>query len=124
MKLFFKDIRNLLSSHMTLDQVGKLFNLNVSKLCFPYEQATSIKILKTLTSLDPYNDLFWKDTFSGKTVMLEQRLHAQTLYNMHAFKNLYAYGTFYLIQDCHLLHSIVCTLFDSYLTQNINIFLR
>jgi hypothetical protein len=35
MKLFFKDIRNLLSSHMTLDQVGKLFNLNVSKLCFP-----------------------------------------------------------------------------------------
>jgi hypothetical protein len=124
MKLFFKDIRYLLSSHMTLDQVGKLFNLNVSKLCFPYEQATSIKILKTLTSLDPYNDLFWKDTFSGKTVMLEQRLHAQTLYNMHAFKNLYAYGTFYLIQDCHLLHSIVCTLFDSYLTQNINIFLR
>jgi len=124
MKLFIKDIRNLLSSHMTLDQVGKLFNLKVSKLCFPYEQATSIKTLKNLTSLDPYNDDFWKDTFSSKTIMLEQRLNAQKIYDSHSFENLYAYGTYYLIQDCFLLHSIVFTLFDSYLTQNINIFIR
>jgi uncharacterized protein with HEPN domain len=34
---------------MTLDRVGKLFNLPVSKLIFPYNQATSIQKIKKYT---------------------------------------------------------------------------
>jgi len=124
MKLYIKDIRNLVSSTMTLDRVGKLFNLPVSKLIFPYNQATSIKTIKTITSLQPNNDLFWKDSFFGKTPSLESRLEAETIFNMKKFKNLYDYGTYYLIQDCTLLHSILLTLFNSFLDQSINIFLR
>ena len=46
MNLYIKDIRNLVAANMSLDKIGKLFNLKVSKLCFPYEKATSIKTLK------------------------------------------------------------------------------
>ncbi len=53
MNLYIKDIRNLVDANMSLDKIGKLFNLKVSKLCFPYEKATSIKTLKTITSLHP-----------------------------------------------------------------------
>jgi len=53
MNLYIKDIRNLVDANMSLDKIGKLFNLKVSKLCFPYEKATSIKSLKTITSLHP-----------------------------------------------------------------------
>jgi hypothetical protein len=66
MKLYIKDIRNLVSSSMSLDKIGRLFNLPVSKLCFPYSQAKSIKTIKKLTSLKPEDDAFWKDAFSGK----------------------------------------------------------
>jgi len=126
MKLYIKDIRNLVSSTMTLDKVGKLFNLPVSKLVFPYNQATSIKKIKTISSLQPNNDHFWKDCFFGKTTSLESRLEAETIFKEKKFKNLYEYGTYYLIQDCTLLHSILLTLFNSFLEQNpvVNIFLR
>lgn len=43
MNLFIKDIRNLFANNMSLDNIGKMFKLDVSKLCFPYEQAVSIK---------------------------------------------------------------------------------
>ena len=76
MSLFIKDIRNMFAANMSLDRVGKLFNLNESKLCFPYEQAKSIKALKTCHSLHPYNNEFWVDTFSSKEISLEKRLHA------------------------------------------------
>jgi Tfp pilus assembly protein PilZ len=46
MNLYIKDIRNLVAANMSLDKNGKLFNLKVSKLCFPYEKATYIKTLK------------------------------------------------------------------------------
>jgi hypothetical protein len=49
LNLFIKDIRNLVASNMSLDKIGKLFNLSVSKLCFPYEKATSIRALKSIT---------------------------------------------------------------------------
>ena len=81
MNLYIKDIRNLVAANMSLDKVGKLFNLKVSKLCFPYEKATSIKALKNLTSLHPHDDLFWRDTFSSKTIPLEARLDAQIIFN-------------------------------------------
>jgi YesN/AraC family two-component response regulator len=58
MNLYIKDIRNLVAANMSLDKIGKLFNLKVSKLCFPYEKATSIKTLKSITSLHPNDDLF------------------------------------------------------------------
>ena len=32
LNLFIKDIRNLVASNMSLDKIGKLFNLSVSKL--------------------------------------------------------------------------------------------
>jgi hypothetical protein len=52
MNLYIKDIRNLVAANMSLDKIGKLFNLKVSKLCFPYEKAPSIKKLKSLTSFN------------------------------------------------------------------------
>jgi hypothetical protein len=123
-KLYIKDIRNLVAANMTLDNIGKLFNLDVPKLCFPYEKATSIKILKTIKSLYPYNDEFWKDSFSNKTVTVDTRLQAQLIFHKKKFTNLYEYSTHYLIQDCLLLHSIVLTLFKAYLNDSINIFIR
>ena len=126
MKLYIKDIRNLVSSTMTLDKVGKLFNLPVSKLVFPYNQATSINKIKNINSLQPNNTHFWKDTFFGKTPSLESRIEADSIFNNKKFNNLYEFGTFYLIQDCALLHSVVLTLFKSLLNQEqpVNIFLR
>ena len=125
MKLFIKDIRNMVSSRMSLDKVGKLFNLDVTKLCFPYNKATSIKVLKSLTNLRPNDDLFWRDTFtSKKPVPLEDRLEAQALFTSKGFQNLYEYSDYYLKQDCLLLHSIVLILFRNYLADGINIFLR
>jgi hypothetical protein len=79
-KLYIKDIRNLVSSNMSLDKVGKLFNLPVSKLCFPYTQATNIQALKNFTSLFPEDEKFWKDTFSKKTPLLETRKEAQDIF--------------------------------------------
>ena len=124
MNLFIKDIRNMVSANMSLDKIGKLFNLNVSKLCFPYNRATSIKALKSISSLRAHDDLFWLDTFSGKDIPVETRLEAQAIFTAKKFCNLYQYSDFYLKQDCLLLHSIVLTLFDNYLADGINIFLR
>lgn len=124
MKLYIKDIRNLVSSTMSLDKVGKLFNLPVSKLVFPYNQATSVKKLKALSSLQPNNDSFWKDGFFNKTPSLESRVEAECIFIEKKFKNLYDFGTYYLIQDCTLLHSILVTLFNTFLDDSINIFLR
>jgi hypothetical protein len=124
MSLYIKDIRNLVASHLSLDKLGKLFNLPVSKCSFPYNQATSIERLKSLDSLYPYDDSFWRDSFTSKTITLDERLQAQSIFDAHHFQNLYQYSTYYLIQDCVLLHSIVHTLFHSYLKQSINIFLR
>ena len=109
---------------MSLDKIGKLFNLKVSKLCFPYNQADSIKSLKRLNSLKPYDDQFWKDNFSNKKIPLDERVQAQTLFEMKKFENLYQFGNHYLIQDCLLLHSIVLTLFNTYLKEDINLFIR
>jgi len=123
-KLYFKDIRNLVASNMSLDKVGHLFNLNIPKLCFPYNQAVSIKKLKSLTSLYPDNKEFWFDNLTNKVISLETKQLAQELYNNLKFKNLYEYGTYYLGQDCLLLYSIVMTLFDTYLSNNINLLIR
>jgi hypothetical protein len=124
MKLYIKDVRNLVAANMSLDKIGKLFNLNVSKLCFPYEQATTIKKLAQYTSLHPFDDSFWQDNFSNKTVNLETRLAAQELFQSKQFNNLYEYGEYYLKQDCLLLHSVLLTLFRTYLQESINIFIR
>lgn len=122
--IYIKDIRNLVSSNLSLDKLGKLFNLPVSKLCFPYDKATSIKILKSLTSLDPFNDEFWRDSFSNKKILLDDRIKAQQLFEDKKFLDLYQYSIYYLKQDCILLHSIVLTLFNTYLFDDINIFIR
>ncbi len=124
MSLYIKDIRHLVAANMSLDRIGKLFNLPVSKLCFPYEQASSIKRLKSLDSLCAEDDTFWKDTFTGKTILLEDRLHAQSIFDSINCHDLYEYSQYYLVQDCVLLHSIVLTLFRTYLSQSINIYLR
>ena len=124
MFLYIKDIRNLVAANMSLDKLGKLFNLKESKLCFPYSQAVSVKQLKLLTSLKPYDDIFWKDTFLDKQTLLENRLHAENIFKTHNFNNLYEFGNYYLMQDCLLLHSIVLTLFNTYLQDDINIFIR
>lgn len=124
MHLYIKDVRNLVASNMSLDKIGTLFNLPISKLCFPYNQATSIKRLKYLKSLHPNDDTFWKDTFSNKKVSLEQRQLAEQLFHEKKFKNLYDYNAYYLMQDCCLLHAIVLTLFRNYLSENINIVIR
>jgi len=124
MKLFIKDIRNLVAANMSLDRIGKLFNLEVAKLCFPYEQATSVKKIKSITSLHAHNESFWKNTFANKTVDLTTRLEAQQTYDAKQFNDLYEYGEYYLVQDCLLLHSIVLTLFRTYLQESINIFTR
>ncbi len=124
MKLYFKDIRDFFSRNMSLDSVAKLFNLPVSKLVFPYNQATSVKKMKSISSLQPTDETFWKDCFFNKTPLLEARLEAQCIFNCHKFTNLYDFGTYYLIQDCIVLHSILLTLFESYLNQSINIFVR
>ena len=124
MKLYIKDVRNLVSSSMSLDKIGRLFNLPVSKLCFPYSQAKSIKTIKKLTSLKPEDDAFWKDAFSGKEILLENRKEAEKIFIEKKFTNLYDYSTYYLVQDCYLLHSIVLTLFKAHLEDSINIFIR
>ncbi len=126
MKLYIKDIRNLVSSTMTLDKIGKLFNLPVSKLVFPYNQADSIDKIKNIHSLHPNDEAFWKDSFFNKTPSLESRINAEYIFKNKKFTSLYDYGTYYLIQDCTLLHSILLTLFKSYLSQDqpVNIFLR
>lgn len=124
MNLYVKDLRNLVSANMSLDKLGKMFNLKVSKLCFPYDIATSVSILKNETSLHPRDELFWKNSFNGKVPSVEERLHAQEIYEQHNFANLYDFGTFYLAQDCLLLHEILLTLFQSYLSDGINLFTR
>jgi hypothetical protein len=124
MNLYIKDIRNLVAANVSLDKLGQLFNLDVSKLCFPYNKATSIKALKSITSLKPLDETFWKDTFSNKTVVLEERIKAQDLFMNKKFSNLYEYSVFYLKQDCILLHSIVLTLLNTYLSENINLYIR
>jgi hypothetical protein len=124
MKLYLKDVRNLIAANMSLDKIGKLFNLSVSKLAFPYEQATSITKLKSLHSLHSEDELFWHNTFSSRSVPLETRLEAQAAYNINKINDLYHFSCFYLIQDCLLLHSVVMTLFTTYLTENVNLFTR
>lgn len=124
LNLYIKDIRNLVAANMSLDKIGKLYMLNVSKLCFPYEKATSISQLKKISSLHPRDENFWKDSFFNKNVPLEIRLEAQNLFEQKKFKNLYEYSIYYLTQDCLLLHTIVMTLFRAYLLDNINIFFR
>ena len=124
MKLYVKDVRNLVAANMSLDKIGKLFNLNVSKLCFPYDQATSIKKLKNLHSLHPTDNLFWKNTFSGRSTLLEDRLEAQKIFDKFSFNDLYEYSVYYLKQDCILLHSVLLTLFHTYLQESINIYIR
>jgi len=124
MRLYVKDVRNLVAANMSLDKIGKLFNLEVSKLCFPYEQATSIRKLKDCDSLRPSDEIFWKNSFSGRTVLLEDRLEAQKIFEKEGFCDLYQFSVFYLIQDCLLLHSVVLTLFNTYRQDSINIFLR
>jgi hypothetical protein len=122
--LYIKDIRNLVASNVSLDKLGKLFNLPVSKLCFPYDKATSIKTLKNLSSLQPFDDNFWHDSFSNKIIPLNDRIKAQELFEDKGFLDLYEYSIFYLKQDCVLLHSIVITLFNTYLLDDINIYIR
>ena len=108
MNLYIKDIRNLVAANMSLDKIGKLFNLKVSKLCFPYEKATSIKTLKSITSLHPNDDLFWRDTFSSKETPLETRLEAQVIFNTQRFKNLYQYSNYYLKNKTVYLYILLC----------------
>jgi hypothetical protein len=123
--LYIKDVRNLVAANLSLDKLGKLFNLPVSKLCFPYNQATSVKQLKSLKSLQPYNEKFWKNSFSNQEISVEDRITAEAMFQQHQFLNLYEYSIYYLKQDCLLLHSIVLTLFNNYLLhEKIDIFLR
>lgn len=124
MKLFIKDIRNLVASNMSLDKIGQLFNLDVSKLCFPYEKAVSVKALKNMDSLRPHDDSFWKDTFSGKTSDLDSRLEAQAFFNRKKCIDVYDFGTYYLTLDCLLLHKILLTLIQTYLQDSIDLFIR
>jgi hypothetical protein len=124
MNLYIKDIRNMVSSNLSLDKLGQLFSIATVKLIFPYHQATTIKVLKTTTSLHPHDDKYWEDSFTNKVITLEDRLRAQSIFEEQNFSNLYEYNTFYLSNDCLLLHSIVLTLFSSYLKDNINIFIR
>jgi hypothetical protein len=124
MNLYIKDIRDLVASNMSLDKVGKLFNLPVSKLCFPYNKATSVKALKKFSGLHPKDDLFWRDSFTSKEIPLSSRLEAQAIFDSKDFCDLYQFSDYYLKLDCMLLHSIVITLFNNYLADGINIFLR
>jgi len=122
MNLYIKDIRDLVASNMSLDKVGKLFNLPVSKLCFPYNKATSVKALKKFSGLHPKDDLFWRDSFTSKEIPLSSRLEAQAIFDSKDFCDLYQFSDYYLKLDCMLLHSIVITLFNNYLADGINIF--
>jgi len=122
--LFIKDIRFMVSASMTLDKIGQLFNISFKKLCFPYNQATSIEALKNTSSLNPYDDTYWGDSFTGKQTKVKDRLNAQTLFDQKHFQNLYEYSNYYLIIDCVLLHSIVLTIFNTYLKDSVNIYLR
>ena len=124
MSLYIKDIRNLVASNLSLDKLGRLFSLPVSKGIFPYEQATSIKKLKNLNSLYPYDESFWHDSFTGKSITIDDRIKAQSIFDETNCKDLYEYSVYYLVKDCVLLHSIVYTLFHSFLKQSINICLR
>jgi len=122
--LYIKDIRFMVAGNMSLDRIGKLFNISFKKLTFPYEKAVSIEALKTTTSLHPADDLFWNDSFTGKSPSLEDRLNAQQLFENKFFQDIYQFSEYYLILDCLLLHSIVLTLFNTYLKEDINIFIR
>ena len=124
MKLFIKDVRNLVAANMSLDKIGKLFNLEESKLAFPYEKAISIATLKSLDSLHPLDDQFWNNAFSGRSIPLETRLEAQQIFEQQGFTDLYQFSVHYLVQDCILLHSVLLTLFNTYLQDSINIYLR
>lgn len=124
MKLYLKDVRNLVAPNMSLDKLGRLFNLPCTKLAFPYEQATSIKTLKKIKSLNVDNEQFWNNTFSGRAASLEDRQNAQLVYDLQKCKNLYEFSVYYLKLDCVLLHSIVLTLYKTYLFENLNIVCR
>lgn len=122
--LFIKDVRELVASNMSLDKIGQVLGLEVSKLCFPYEQAVSIKKLKSIHSLHPYDEKFWTNSFSGKCIPIEQRLLAQQEYENQKMSSLYDYNAYYLKIDCMLLHSVLLKIFHTYLQDNINIFIR
>ena len=72
--------------------------------------------------MQPNNDQFWKDNLFGKTPSLESHREAKSIWKK--FSNLFEYETYYLIQDCALQHSILLTLFKSFLEQKpaVNIF--
>jgi len=122
--LYIKDIRYMVSACMSLDQIGQLFNISFKKLAFPYEVAKSIETLKHTISLNPYDEMFWQDNFTGKVVNLQNRINAQDIFEKKNFANLYQFSDYYLRLDCLLLHSIVMTIFKSYLEDSINIFVR
>jgi DNA polymerase family B len=122
--LYIKDIRFMVAGNMSLDRIGQLFNISFKKLAFPYEKATDIKTLKNITSLHPTDDLFWNDTFTSRTPALADRLRAQELFEFKNFMDLYQFSVYYLSLDCCLLHSIVLTIFNTYLHNGINIFIR
>ena len=124
MKLYFKDVRNLVASNMSLDKVGKLFNLDVSKLAFPYEQARSVSTLKNIHSLRVHDDTFWTNTFNSHPVALDHRLEAQQIFTEKKHHHLYEFSCYYLKQDCMLLHNVILTLFQTYLLDNLNIYTR
>lgn len=121
---YFKDLRNLLAPNMSLDKTAQLFNLEISKLCFPYNMATSVECLKQMHDLNPYNDQFWTDTFSSKLISLEQRLIAQQVFDEKKCTDMYSFSCHYLKLDCLLLHNIFLVMFNSYLTSKIDLVLR
>lgn len=122
--LYIKDIRYMVAGHMSLDRIGQLFNIPFQKMIFPYERAVSIDALKNTHSLHPTDELFWNDTFKGQAPPLAERLKAQEFFENKLFRDLYQYNVYYLILDCLLLHSIVLTIFQTYLKDSINIFVR
>ncbi len=67
------------------------------------------------------NERFWNNTFSGRAASLEDRQNAQLVYDLQKCKNLYEFSVYYLKLDCILLHSIVLTLYKTYLFENLNI---
>jgi hypothetical protein len=122
--LYLKDIRFMVSAAMTLDRIGQLFNIKFKKLVFPYNKAISIEALKNTSSLNPHDDEYWHDSFTGKQIPLKERLNAQNVFEEKGFLNLYEYSNYYLTIDCVLLHSIVLTIFNTYLADRVNIFIR
>ena len=123
-KLIFRDLKQLVPFG-SLDENCQKYNINVSKMLFPYSFLKSKQFLKsiTLNNILNYKDLFY-DVLAGKIMDendIESFINQFTQSNCN---NLFEYLHVYLMRDIELLYLLFNKTLDSFYEQDINFVLQ